>query len=260
MKDEKSEITAELLAFIHKYSENQNLGESYERAFNALALKLFTYQFKHNLAYKKLCQSKRKSPLTVKHWRDIPPMPLQGFKELTLSCTPVEEAEAVFMTSGTTNPEKRGRNYHPNLTTWDASMRAPFKEFVLPDRENMTIFVLSPAEDMNQQSSLSRYLTNALKYFGTERSESFFHEDGLEMERLVDALRESERRKEAVLLMGASFAYVHFLDYCKTHQLHFSLPEGSRIFDTGGFKGQSREVSPEALIQDYAQYFHKVTL
>jgi hypothetical protein len=216
---------------------------------------LFQFQFTHNSAYKKYCQLKRKSPLTVKNWWQIPPMPIQGFKELSLSCEPPEEAEAVFMTSGTTNPEKQGRNYHPTLQVWDASMIHSFKQFVLPDREKITMFVISPAEDLNKNSSLSRYLSQAVNHLGTEESRYFFDSQGLNMEGLAQALKASEANGEAVLILGATFAYVHFLDFCKEQNLTFKLPEGSRIFDTGGFKGKSREIEMEQLYSLFAEHF-----
>ncbi|MCY8232495.1 CoF synthetase [Priestia endophytica] len=256
MREDSKMITYEILQFIEgNAQEKQTNPDIIDATYNELALKLFQYQFKHNKAYKKFCQVRKRTPLTVKKWIDIPPMPIQGYKELTLSCEPIEEAEAVFMTSGTTNPEAKGKNYHPDLTIWDASMKGPFKQFVMPDYEKMTIFILSPAEDLNQNSSLSRYLSNAVSYFGTENSEFFFSEEGLNFERLVSQLKRCEEKREPVMLMGASFAYVHILDYLKEKQIQFQLPEKSRIFDTGGFKGQSREVDMEQLYTEFQTYF-----
>ncbi|MDQ6597406.1 CoF synthetase [Bacillus salipaludis] len=254
MRPESQQITNEILQFIHQYPEG--LPPEAETNFNELAIKLFNFQFKFNLPYKKFCQTKRKTPLTVKNWRDIPAIPLQGFKEMVLSSESVEDAEAVFMTSGTTNPNAKGKNYHPTLAVWDASMKCPFKHFVLPDVEKITMFVLSPAANLNQNSSLSRYLTNAVTFFGTENSRFFFNEKGLDMEGLTNALKESEERGEPILLIGATFAYVHVLDYLKEKNVRFQLGKGSRIFDTGGFKGQSREIEMDHLYYMFKEYFH----
>ncbi|MBT2658428.1 CoF synthetase [Bacillus sp. ISL-18] len=256
MREDSKILTEQILEFIKSCEEGRFTNpDEQEDSYNELALKLFRYQFKHNPAYKKFCQAKKRTPLTVKQWNHIPPMPIQGYKELTLSCEPIEEVEHVFMTSGTTNPEAKGKNYHPDLTVWDSSMKGPFKHFVLPDRENITIFVLSPAEDLNQHSSLSRYLTNAVSFFGTENSKFFFTDKGLDIEGLITELRRCEKQKEPVLLIGATFAYVHILDYLKENQLQFNLAKDSRIFDTGGFKGQSREVEMENLYADFHDFF-----
>jgi len=256
MRDDSKMLTEQILEFINRCEEGKfTHHEEMEHSYNELALKLFRYQFQHNLAYKKFCQTKKRTPLTVKRWEDIPPMPIQGYKELTLSCEPIEEVKHVFMTSGTTNPEAKGKNYHPDLAVWDASMKGPFKHFVLPDREKITIFVLSPAEDLNKNSSLSRYLTNAVSFFGTENSKFFFTDKGLNVDELIRDLSWCESQKEPVLLMGATFAFVHIIDDLKEKQLQFKLAKDSRIFDTGGFKGQSREVEMEHLYSEFREFF-----
>ena len=84
------------------------------------------------------------------------------------------------MTSGTTHPGQRGRNYHPDLEGWDASMIGPFRHFIMPDRERLRIAVLSPAWEMNHNGSLARYLTRAVEQCGSEGSGFFFHVDGLD--------------------------------------------------------------------------------
>lgn len=248
MRAESKKIVAQILNFI-KQSDRDDV------SFNQLALALFAFQFQYNLPYKRFCQRRRRTPMTVKEWRQIPALPLQPFKEVTLSCEPAEKAEAVFMTSGTTGKRKRGKNYHPTLDVWDASMVTGFEQFVLSLREKMTIYVLSPAEDMNEHSSLSRYLTMAVKHFGGERSRFFFREGGFDMDGLSRALKECEENREPVLLMGASFAYVHFIDFCMEHRMRFRLPKGSLLFDTGGFKGQSREVEQERLYELFGELF-----
>ncbi|MCP3027666.1 CoF synthetase [Halobacillus sp. A5] len=248
MRQQTKQMIEQLLSFIiYRGSTGKD--------FQELALTLFSYQFEHNLPYKKYCQKRRKTPLTVKHWQEIPAMPIQAFKELPLACESTRTPEAVFLTSGTTNAEKRGQNIHPALAVWDGSMMTAFKQFVLPEQQTAAIYVLSPAEDLNQHSSLSRYLTNAVKHFGTEDSRFFFKEKGLDMEALTTALKVKESRREPVLLMGASSAYVHFIDYCTERDLTFHLAEGSRIFDTGGFKRQSRELSREELYESFSRVF-----
>jgi hypothetical protein len=255
MKPESRELVDQILTFIKLYGTKEGISVQQEEEYNTLALAIFRFQFQQNPFYRKFCQLRRKTPLNVRHWTEVPPMPIQGFKELTLSCEPAETTEALFMTSGTTNPEKKGKNYHPSLEVWDASMLPPFKQFVIPDKDKMTMYVISPAADLNRNSSLSRYLSLSVERYGTERSRFFFHEDGLDMPELAKALQQSQSEGEAVLLLGATFAYVHFLDYCAEQDLSLQLPEGSRFFDTGGFKGQSREVEIEELYSRFSSRF-----
>ena len=84
-------------------------------AFDRLALRLFAYQYTNNEPYRRFCQRRGATPRTVKRWFDIPAVPIDAFKELSLRCQPPSSAERVFMTSGTTRSEVKGRHYHPTL-------------------------------------------------------------------------------------------------------------------------------------------------
>ena len=114
------DLTQTLLDFIA-------LPRADEAAFNALALRLFAHQVQHNAAYGRFCRARGRTPATVRHWQDIPAVPVNGFKELTLSCVPPEQCTRVFTTSGTTRDVK-GRHFHPDLQVWNASMRRHFAD------------------------------------------------------------------------------------------------------------------------------------
>ncbi|HEX8958897.1 MAG TPA: hypothetical protein VF770_03650, partial [Solirubrobacterales bacterium] len=58
-----------------------------------------------------------------------------------------------------------------------------------------------------------------------------------------------------VMLLGTAFAFVHFLDYCKERGLRYALPKRSRLMDTGGFKGRSRELPRDELYALYREIF-----
>ncbi|AHF06150.1 AMP-binding protein [Desulfitobacterium metallireducens] len=256
MRVDSEKMVEDIFDYIEKFKNKASNSPEISDDFNALALKLFQFQYQWNPVYRKYCQLRRKLPLTVKRWQDIPPISYQMFKESTLACEPIDETIPVFMTSGSTNPEKKGRNYHPTFKVWDASMIFPFKNYVLPDREKMRILVLSPGDDVNQNSSLSRYLSRAFKELGSEGSQLFFHQDiGFDMPTLVAALKQSVAEQEPVLLLGATFAYVHFIDYCQEQGEKFQLPKGSRVFDTGGLKGQAREVMTDELYEWFKAFF-----
>lgn len=255
MTKTSTEIQNDIYQFIQTYAttDDQQLSES---DFNQVALDLFDYQFKNNLPYKRYAQSQRKSPLIVNNWQSIPLMPIQGYKQLTLSTMPVQKDEPVFMSSGTTDPNHRSHNYHPSFKVWDASMKYPFKQFVLPDRDKMTILGLFPGEKTNSNSSLSRYVTKAIDFFGDDKSGIFIDENGMDYQGIVGALKDAERQGRPVMLLGASFSYVHLLDYLNEQKLTFKLPGDSRLFDTGGFKGQSRSVDAQDLFDAIKNTFN----
>jgi hypothetical protein len=58
---------------------------SSEDEFDQQALKVFAYQYQHNLPFQRFCQQRGKTVRTVKNWRDIPAVSINAFKELTLN-------------------------------------------------------------------------------------------------------------------------------------------------------------------------------
>ncbi len=52
---------------------------------------------------------------------------------------------------------------------------------------------------------------------------------------------------DPVFLLGTAFAFVHVFEYCEARSRRFKLPPGSRVMETGGFKGRSREMSRDEL-------------
>lgn len=221
--------------------------ESDDAEFDRLALELFAYQYDHNPAYRRFCRSRRAEPGRLTSWEHIPPVPLTACKELTLACEPPEKAEAIFMTSGSTNPAQRGRNHHPHLHLYDASLRAAFAHYFLPDRERTPLLVLNARPDEQPHSSLAYFFGRLVDFFGAPGSAYFMDNDDLQWRRLAAVLQGAEASGEPVALLGTSFAYVHLLDAFEREGLSVSLPQGSRLLDTGGFKGRSREVSAEEL-------------
>ena len=244
-------LDRDLLAVLHGGME-QTLDDA---AFNALALRLFAYQYDANMPYHKYCQRRRQTPATVQHWRQIPAVPIGAFKELTLSCIPPEQAEAVWMSSGTTNLEKRSKHYQARLAIYNASMLPNFAAHVLPDAARLPMLVLNPPRTMLPNSSLAHYLHLVLETLGAPGSDLVLGAQGLEIDKFAEALRQAEHSGQPLCLLGTSFAFVHALDTLATRRHTFKLPAGSRIMDTGGFKGQSRELTREELYGLFTEYF-----
>lgn len=257
---EVSNLTAEeideaILEFMEKNSED-------EKDFNKLALKVFAYQYERNRLYQKLCLQKGKTPETVFNWSEIPPVPTRAFKLFDLACEPLEFAEAVFLSSGTTQGEqKRSRNFVFNISLYEASVLLWFEPHLLPERKNLPIAVLFPPKKELPNSSLAHMLTTIVNKWGVPESETgllsnwFIRGGKLLAEELVNWIRAAEANNEPVLLLGTSFSFVHFLDFCIAQKLSFRLPTGSRLMDTGGFKGRSREVSRDEIYHMYEQVF-----
>ena len=233
-------------------------GGATDDAFNAMALRLFEHQYTHNEPLRRFCQRRGLTPRRVATWKDIPAVPINAFKELTLSCEPPEACEGVFMTSGTTRAEMRGRHHHPSFDVWDLSMRLNFAQHFMAGlpvdaKGRLPMAVLFPPASELPNSSLARYLSQAVRLFGSAGSGHFVSTGGMDAEGLLAWLRRAQDAGRPVAVMGASYGFVHLLDALAERGLSFALPAGSRLLDTGGYKRQSREVPLDAFYDQLAQ-------
>jgi hypothetical protein len=55
--------------------------------------------------------------------------------------------------------------------------------------------------------------------------------------------------QQPILILGTAFLYVHLLDYLTEIDTRFKLPAGSRVMETGGYKGRSRTIPKDELHQ-----------
>jgi phenylacetate-coenzyme A ligase PaaK-like adenylate-forming protein len=223
--------------------------------FDRQALTTFAHQYAYNLPFQRFCQQRGKTPRTVKSWRDIPAVPISGFKELTLSCTPPASAARIFMTSGTTQADVRGKHYHPHLLVYDESMTRHFSQRFMRGHNKIRMGILFPSETLMPNSSLAHYLALAKTRFGTSDSVYLIDESGVNLPLAISDLTDAQNSGQPYALLGASYSLVHLMDALQAQGLEFKLPVGSRVLDTGGFKGQSRELTPEAFYEQLAKTF-----
>lgn len=224
-----------------------------EETFEGLALEVFAFQYRQNTAYRRFCDGRGITPGTIASWKDIPAVPTSAFKLADLTCAP---AEHVFVTSGTSQgPERRGRHGFPWLEIYHASLLGNFSAHLLPDGMRPRMLILAPAPNLLPASSLSHMLEVVRRTYGGEGSAYYFGEGGLDLTGLVQTLREVETQREPVCLLGTSSAFVHVIDACLEEGCAFRLPGGSRLMDTGGFKGWSRELSRGELVRLYEHVF-----
>ncbi|MDX1933908.1 MAG: hypothetical protein SFU56_15015 [Capsulimonadales bacterium] len=237
-------------------------GPAGEAAFDSLARQVFAHQYRRIEPYRRFCEGRGVTPETLITWRDIPPAPAAAFKQFALSATPItdcvpEKGGRTFHSSGTTGSETSRHFLDRNaLDVYRFSLRYGFRRFVLPDGARLPVFALmpppapSPDTDISPKnpaaphSSLSFMLGELIDDHGG----GFFARTGWQNE-LAAALR---HRTEPLVLFGTAFAFVHFFDAISER---FALPDGSRIVETGGFKGRSREISRDELYGLFGERF-----
>ena len=248
MAQDASSIENDVMAFMQLKAVD-------DAAFNAMALRLFKRQAQLNVPFQRFCQMRGKTPRNVTHWHDIPAVPINAFKDLDLTCTPTSSCERIFMTSGTTRGDIKGRHYHPSLFVYDLSMRLNFEQHLMQKMSKIRMGILFPTVDMMPNSSLAHYLKLALDHFGTQDSSYFMGPSGLDLQGLSLALKQAQHTGEPIAILGASYSLVHAMDALEAEGIDFKLPESSWLFDTGGFKGQSRDIEADVFYNQLSNRF-----
>jgi hypothetical protein len=263
MKSEFSELTARLLAFMRRRATElatlQDLAQVHgaavndlDREFNALALELFSLQFRENGPYRRFCESQGATPGSIEKWPAIPAVPAAAFKELDLSCLTPPERTIVFLSSGTTGQRPSRHSHNPeSLAIYEESLRLWFKTCVLK-HTRPSIVCLTPPASQAPQSSLVHMFDCLIREFGSldslfvgQLDASGNWEVGLEL--VATALDQISKIGNPVYLMGTAFSFVHLLEQMASKDLVIELPHGSLALETGGYKGRSRSLPKQEL-------------
>ncbi len=219
-----------------------------EGSFNDLALRLFAYQVRYNEPYARYCA--RLGITKAPHsWDQIPAVPATAFKEAALTTCDPAKAELVFETSGTTRGTA-GRHYMETSALYDSALLAGFDRFVLSGGARLRHFNLVPNPAERPLSSLGYMMARVAQSRGEGESGWYLRGDDLLVDAFVSDLRDAIAASQPVCIAATAFALVHLLDAMNERGLQFSVPAGSRIMETGGFKGRTRDVSRDDL---YAQ-------
>lgn len=229
-------ISATLLALMQRGADTPIADDE----FNSLALRVFGHQFDLNAPYRRYCERRERTPLNVTDWTHIPAVPTAAFKEVALVAGNAADAKLIFKTSGTTRgAEKRGAHYILDPALYEASLLPTFRRFVLRGSDSMRMLSLIPPADELTDSSLSYMITHVVRQLGS--AGSGFHATtagGLDVAGVAAALSGADG---PICLLGTSLAFMHFME--ALGQTRFTLPSGSRLMDTGGFKGERREIT-----------------
>ena len=233
-------LDARILALIAK-------GEGAARddaEFEALARDLFAYQYARNAPYRRLCDADGVTADSLARIQEIPACPTDAFRSHELVTFPVDAAAAVFVSSGTT-AAARSRHWLPTLALYHAALHASFEWFVRPDGGPRRTLVLFPSPEAAPESSLGAML--ALVAPPGSPGVTWLVSDPNAIGPAHSVLAEAEAAGEPIAVLGTAFSFVHLCDGLEDLAVDFRLPRGSRVMDTGGYKGRSREVPRDAL-------------
>jgi len=221
-------------------------------AWEQLALELFRVQYASVPAYRAFCDARRRTPDSVATWHHIPAVPTQAFQELEFSAIEPGQRTRVFHSSGTT-AQRPSRHFHhaESLALYEDSLRPWFAAHLLapgpgfPQGLRPRCLALTPPPESVPHSSLVHMLEVVIRDFGGPGSgfTGRVGADGaweLDPEPTWAALESARIVGAPILVLGTAFLFVHLLDAMDLHGLTLPLPEGSRVMETGGYKGRSR--------------------
>ena len=216
--------------------------------FDDLAREVFGFQFEHNEPYRRFCEARGVSPASLKSVEEIPAVITSAFKELELSCVPASKRSKVFYSSGTT-AQNRSRHFHSEgtLHVYEQSLLRWFRPNVLGDCARANFLILTPRENESPHSSLVHMFETIARHFAASHGEFCGRVDShenwsLEFDEILRADREFASENIPVVICGTAFSFVHLCDFLIKQRQTLSFPAGSRVFETGGYKGRSRLV------------------
>lgn len=230
--------------------------------FDALACDLARFQAANVEGYARLCRARGIDPQALASAADIPAVPTDAFKVTRVATfdaahTSASPASRTFRTSGTTIGT-RGEHSIRDVATYDAAAIAFGRRWLARDLDRpLPVVVLGPSPEEAPDSSLVHMCAAFVRAFGADSSPSatYLVDDAgvIDLAAFDERVAFALARPEPMLILGTSFAFVHFIDAIGKDS--FALPRGSRVMQTGGYKGRSREVPADVLRADLARTF-----
>lgn len=227
-----------------------------EDAFNSLALDLFGAQFDRVDPYRRWARARGRSPEALTDWRGIPAVPAAAFKEFEFTSLPPGERTTVFHSSGTTG-QAPSRHFHSpaSLELYRESLLPWFDHHLLagcpPDAAPVAVSLTPSPADAPHSSLVYMFAAVATRvpetppgWYGSADPAAGW---SLRLPELLDRLTGSAAGGAPLCLLGTAFAFVQMLDALTAAGRSLELPPGSRILETGGYKGRSRSLPRDEL-------------
>ncbi len=215
-----------------KFPQIFNLNENFDK----IALNIFQYQANNNSIYAKFLSFLKIDPSYIVDIKQIPFLPIQFFKTHPVLSSK-DKIQQTFLSSGTSGLEQ-SKHHVTDLNIYENSFEKGF-EYFYGNIENYTILALLPSYLERKGSSLIYMVDHLIKK--SESKDSGFYLYNLE--ELTHKLTLLEANNKKVLLIGVSYA---LLDLLELQKFNF---ENTIVMETGGMKGQRKELIKEELHQ-----------
>lgn len=225
--------------------------------FTGLALRIFRAQVEAVPVYREWAElelgSRGLAIADVRRWWEVPALPIGAFKRTRVAAHPTEADIAVWESSTTTSTTP-SRHHLPRLDVYETSLRAGVAAALLSDPTSVTgdddlplVIQLAPSGDELPSSSLSHMLDIIRTQMGRDGGAFDVALEGSTDDAWLQ-LSQAAAANRPVVLVATSFALVHLLEQTANRPA-LALPRRSRVMDTGGYKGRSREVDRDELLR-----------
>ena len=237
-------LDARILAAIGAYALDDG-------AFLTLARELFAHQVGANAPYAAFARAQGFDAVRLPESVEcIPAVPAAAFKEARLATFPPERTANWFETSGTTAHGRSGRHELDTTRLYEAALLASFDRMLLGDGARLRYLNLVPDPREHPHSSLGFMMDVVARRRGDGAGGWYVQADELDAGAFVDAVRRAREDGAAVCVATTAFALVALLDALGERGIDLPLPPGSRLMETGGFKGRARVVDRVTLYRE----------
>ncbi|HMA94187.1 MAG TPA: acyl-protein synthetase, partial [Polyangiaceae bacterium] len=189
---------------------------------------------------------------------DIPAVPVEAFRHTRIAVHPEAHDQVRFLTSGTTSGA-RGMHCMRRTDTYRMAALAWGSRALVPvSAGDLSVICLATEPELSPSSSLGFMMRAFLESFDSTSARAtsprwLLNESGVDLPAMQCALDQAAALRRPVLLLATSFALVYLLEALCGAKMRF---DGQLIvMQTGGYKGKTREVSPEELAREITSTF-----
>ena len=207
-----------------------NLSAINAQNFTEAALKIFQFQYEHNIVYNQFCKALHINVSLIDAIEKIPFLPISFFKTHTVVTTQFTP-ETIFESSGTTQTIN-SKHLVKDISLYEQSFNTAFKIFY-GEPTNYCILALLPAYLERNNSSLVMMADKLIEQ--SKHPESGFYLN--ELDKLQQTLLQLEKQQQPTLLIGVTFA---LLDFAEQYPMKLQY---TTIMETGGMKGRRAEIT-----------------
>ncbi|WP_433930790.1 acyl-protein synthetase [Sorangium cellulosum] len=221
-------------------------GAALPETFDALAIALARHQAARCAPVARLFRARGADVAAIERADQIPAVPCDVFRFARVAAHPPATDVRVFRTSGTSlGAASRGEHPFRTTATYELAALAWGERLLWPDGARLRAIVLAPPLDEAPDSSLGFMID---RFAARLSGPATWHVRGGELDAggFARACGEARAAGGPAIVLGTSFAFVHLLEAPLPGGATL-LPAGSRVMQTGGYKGRSREVPADEL-------------